>query len=135
MLSLTLGCLLLLASPEAEIRAVLDKQAADWNRGDVDAFMTSYENSPNTTYVGKSLARGYQQLLESYKKRYATREAMGTLHFSDVEVRLLGADAALVTGRFHLQRTAAGGGDASGTFTLVFRKTAAGWRIIHDHTS
>jgi ketosteroid isomerase-like protein len=32
-------------------------------------------------------------------------------------------------------RSAEGGGDASGKFTLVLRKTAQGWKIILDHTS
>ena len=31
--------------------------------------------------------------------------------------------------------SAAGGGDATGNFTLILRKGAAGWKIIHDHTS
>jgi ketosteroid isomerase-like protein len=60
---------------------------------------------------------------------------MGTLAFSNVAVRMLGPDLALVTGEFHLERTAAGGGSASGRYTLILRKTPAGWKIIHDHTS
>jgi len=27
------------------------------------------------------------------------------------------------------------GGNKAGIFTLVLRKGASGWRIIHDHTS
>ncbi len=26
------------------IRAILDKQVVDWNRGDIDTFVTSYKN-------------------------------------------------------------------------------------------
>ena len=44
-------------------------------------------------------------------------------------------DIALATGKYTLQRTAAGGGNASGRFTLIFKRTPKGWKIIHDHTS
>jgi ketosteroid isomerase-like protein len=40
-----------------------------------------------------------------------------------------------VLGKFFLTRSAAGGGDATGQFTLVLRKTKQGWKIVHDHTS
>jgi uncharacterized protein (TIGR02246 family) len=136
MLALLLCLLLAPADPESDIRAVLDKQAQAWNRGDIEAFMTTYLDSPQLTFMGKdSVTRGYRPVLERYRQRYASREAMGTLRFSELEVRLLGSDAALVLGKFQLTRTAAGGGDASGRFSLVLRKTAAGWKIIHDHTS
>jgi ketosteroid isomerase-like protein len=60
---------------------------------------------------------------------------MGVLTFSEIEVRPLGADYALALGRFALKRTAEGGGDANGRFTLVLHRTKAGWKIIHDHSS
>jgi len=133
MLALML-CLLL--APTDEVRAVLDKQVESWNRGDIEAFMTTYLDSPELTFTGRdAVTRGYKPVLERYRKRYATREAMGVLRFSEIEVRMLGKDAALVLGKFNLTRTEAGGGDASGRFTLVLRKTAQGWKIIHDHTS
>lgn len=136
MLALLLCLLWAPSDPEADVRAVLDKQAQAWNRGDIEAFMTTYLDSPQLTFTGRDgVTRGYQPVLERYRKRYATRDAMGTLRFSELEVRLLGSDAALVLGKFELTRSAAGGGDASGRFSLVLRKTAAGWRIIHDHTS
>ena len=122
--------MMLAASPEAEIRAVLDQQVADWNRGDVDAFMKGYENAETTTFSGKTFTRGYTQVLENYKQRYPTREAMDNLEFSGLEFRMLGDTGALVTGRFLLKNR-----KLSGNFTLVFRKTNAGWKIIHDHTN
>jgi ketosteroid isomerase-like protein len=57
---------------------------------------------------------------------------MGTLAFSDLEVNLIGKDAAVVTGRWQLARA---GDTPRGRFTLIFRQTRAGWRIVHDHTS
>jgi uncharacterized protein (TIGR02246 family) len=121
------------AGAEDEIRQVLNRQAADWNRGDVDAFMNGYDES--VVFVGSALTRGRQQVLESYRKRYSTREKMGTLQFSGLEIRLLGGDHAFVLGQWNLQRKPDAGGDAGGWFTLLFRRTSAGWRIVHDHTS
>ena len=60
-------------------------------------------------------------------------ESMGELDFSDLEFRFLGANAALVLGKWHLKRETAG--DIGGVFTLVWQKFPEGWKIIHDHTS
>ncbi len=69
-------------SPEppsaAAIRQVLDDQVAAWNRGDVDTFMHAYKDSPDTTFIGKSIEQGYVPILERYKKAYASKDAMGT---------------------------------------------------------
>lgn len=132
---LALAVRLVAASPEAEIRKVLDDQQAAWNRGDIPAFMTGYANSAETTFVGTDVSKGYAAVLQRYQKKYASKAAMGTLTFSGVEVRMLGEAHAVAVGRFHLERTAEGGGPASGIYSLVFEKTAAGWKIILDHTS
>ena len=118
---------------ETAIRAVLDAQAAGWNRGDVEAYMDGYDRSPKTEFVGgDSITRGWQEVLDRYKQKYDTREKMGTLTFSDLEINMLSADAALVLGRWRLKRAS---DEPHGTFTLLFRKTKAGWRIVHDHSS
>lgn len=126
----------LLFAQADEVRAVLKHSEEAWNRGDLVAFASYYEDSPETTFVGREVIRGgVKAILERYRRFYPTREAMGTLSFSNVDVRTLAPDLALVTGEFHLARSAAGGGNASGLYTLILRKTSAGWKIIHDHTS
>lgn len=129
-------CLLLLATPEADVRAVLDAQVAAWNAADIDRFMTTYLDSPTLTFSGRDgVTRGYRPVLERYRTRYSTKAQMGTLVFDQIEVRLLSPEAALVLGRFNLTRSTEGGGNATGRFTLVLQKTPQGWKIIHDHTS
>lgn len=123
------------APADKEIRQVMRMQQDAWNRGDIRTFMEAYENSPSTTFVGTAVIRGYQPVLERYLKSYPTREAMGQLTFSDLEIHPLGDGHAWALGRFHLKRNAAGGGDKSGIYTLVFKKTAKGWKVIVDHTS
>lgn len=116
------------------IRHVLDTQVEAWNRGDIAAFMQGYNNSPSTTFVGKTVRHGYAEILERYRASYTGREKMGQLTFSEIEIHPVDAQVATVTGRFHLTRSANAGGDASGVFSLVFQKTGGGWKIILDHT-
>ena len=118
----------------AAISAVLKAQQTAWNRGDVDAFLVGYWQSPELTFSGSNgVSRGWDGVLARYKKNYPDRAAMGELNFSDLEFRFLGADAALVLGKWHLKRETAG--DIGGVFTLVWQKFPEGWKIIHDHTS
>jgi ketosteroid isomerase-like protein len=122
------------SSVAAEIRANFDKQTADWNRGDLTEFATAYKNSPDILFIGSKISRGYDGMLERYRTTFSTREKMGTLTFSDVEVQPLDDRFATATGKFYLARTAAGGGDASGSYLLVFEKTPQGWKIVRDVT-
>ena len=118
---------------QSEIRAVLDAQVAAWNRGDLQAFMESYWKSPQTAYVGSSgVMRGWEVVLERYRRVYPDRRAMGTVKFSDVEITLLSPDSAFVLGRWQLEREHDRPG---GVFTLIVRKFPEGWRIVLDHTS
>jgi len=117
----------------AAIRAVLDAQCVAWNRGDIEGFMEGYERSAQTVFVsGDNVTHGWQTVLDRYKKNYNTREKMGTLTFSDLEITLPAKESAVVLGRWHLKRAS---DEPHGRFTLIFRKTKQGWKIIHDHTS
>jgi ketosteroid isomerase-like protein len=121
------------AENAAAIRAVLDAQAAAWNRGDIEGYMDGYERSDATVFVsGDNLTRGWQTVLDRYKKSYDTREKMGTLAFTELDIKPLSPFYAVATGRWQLTRSA---DTPHGRFTLIFRKTSAGWRIVHDHTS
>jgi len=116
----------------AEIRAVLDAQRDAWNRGDVEAYMDGYARSDTVFVSGDSVERGWQMVLDRYKRNYSSREKMGVLTFSDLETTLLCNDAAVVIGRWHLKRA---NDEPHGRFSLVFRKTKQGWKIVQDHTS
>jgi ketosteroid isomerase-like protein len=110
-----------------------DAQAAAWNRGDIEGYMDGYERAETTTFVsGDAVTRGWQTVLERYRKSYDTREKMGTLAFSELDIKPLSPFYALVTGRWQLTRARDTPG---GRFTLLFRRTSSGWRIVHDHTS
>ena len=121
------------AKIESAIRAVLEAQRDAWNRGDIEGYMDGYARSPDTVFVsGDNVMRGWQSVLDRYKKSYDSREKMGTLTFSDLEITPIGKDAAVVLGRWHLQRA---NDEPHGRFTLILRKAKQGWKIVHDHTS
>lgn len=120
---------------EADVIAVLEKQQEAWNRGDLDGFLEGYEKSPEITFVGRTVSRGFDGLRQRYQNTYGSAEKMGKLTFSELEFRPLAPDAAFVIGRFSLARTEAGGGASTGRFTVILQKTPAGWKMVHDHTS
>jgi beta-aspartyl-peptidase (threonine type) len=114
------------------LTAILDVQAAAWNRGDIDGFMEHYWKSEDLTFSsGGKTTRGWQTTRDNYKLRYPTRERMGKLTFDQLEVFPLGDNAALLLGHWHLDRT----GPVGGNFSLVFRRIDGAWVIVHDHTS
>ncbi len=116
------------------IQKLLDDQTEAWNRGDLEAFLGGYWNSPELTFFSdNSVSSGWQSTLRRYRLRYqAEGREMGRLEFVDVRVEPLCADAAFVRGRFRLTL---GEGNPTGLFTLIVRHTSEGWRIVHDHTS
>jgi len=119
-------------SPESEIRAVLDAQQAAWNRGDIEGFMGYYWKSDDLTFQsGNSRTHGWSEVLARYQRTYPPG-TMGRLEFTDLVFKILSRDAAFVLGRFRLDQ---GGALREGVFTLIFRRTGQGWRIVHDHTS
>jgi len=121
------------SNAEPQIRALLDQQAAAWNRGDLSAFMAGYWHSSETTFAGPSgIQRGYDAVLERYRHAYPDRTAMGQLTFSDLEIHMLSPEAAFVLGRWQLKRA---NDTPGGVFTLILCRLPEGWRIIHDHTS
>lgn len=116
-----------------EIEKVINEQVAAWNKGDIDGFMKGYWKSDEMRFVsGNTVTMGWQAALDRYKRSYDTREKMGKLEFSDPVVVVLDKNNAYVFGRWTLQRES---DEPTGLFTLVFRRTNDGWRIIHDHTS
>jgi uncharacterized protein (TIGR02246 family) len=122
------------ATLASQIRSQLDRAAVDWNRGDLEGFLSDYAAESTTTFVDGYRARhGFQFIREHYAPRFAPGARRDSLHFEEIEARRLSPDIALVTARFVLTR--GGMVTASGPFNLVMEQRSAGWRIVHDHSS
>ena len=115
------------------IRAMIGQQQKAWNAGDLEKFMQPYWNSPKLTFSsGGQTTRGWQATLDRYKKKYSSRDLMGQLEFSDLEIDVLSEQTALVLGKWRLKREK---DQPHGNFTLVLRRFNERWKIIHDHSS
>lgn len=120
------------ATEEAALVQLIQATTEAWNRGDVDGFMAPYAES--ATYMTPAGLIGVDAMRARYLAKYFTGATPDQqLRFDQLEVRALGTDHALMTGRF----TLAGGGkpDQTGRFSLTWMRTPAGWRILHDHSS
>ena len=121
-----------LGDPETDIRAVMDAQVEAWNRGDIESYLEGYMESPELIFASRgTFSRGWDPLLKRYKVAYPEGN-MGTLRFDGVEVHTINDDTAWVIGSWWLEME---NSSPHGAFTLIFRKTENGWRIIHDHSS
>ena len=116
------------------IVAQLNRAAADWNRGDLDGFISDYAAESTTTFVdGRRARHGIDFIRKNYTPWFTPGANRDSLRFEEVEVRPLAPSLALVTARFLLHR--GGRTTRSGPFTLVMEQRPQGWKIIHDHSS
>ncbi len=120
---------------EAGVRSVLNAQMDGWNKGDLNAYMSGYWNSPDLIfYANGTQTRGWQPTLDRYKNRYQGEgKHMGTLSFPELDIVVLSQDAAMARGRWHLKMP--DGKELDGMTSVVFQRFPEGFRIIHDHSS
>ena len=121
-------------SDRAAVAAVLERQRVAWNRGDLAAYMQGYARTADLVFTSAGQIRlGWDDTMRRYRSRYGgDRAGMGQLAFDIVQVQPLGADGAVVLGRWRLTATPNAGG---GVFSVVLERRPEGWRIVHDHTS
>jgi ketosteroid isomerase-like protein len=129
----TFGIVAFSQENERAIEKILLDQVVAWNAGDIDGYMRGYWNSDSTVFVsGGTLTRGYNGVLSRYKKSYDTREKMGKLEFTELQVRMITQTLGVATGVWRLHRA---NDQPWGRFTLLVENKSEGWRIVHDHTS
>lgn len=116
-----------------EIQNILSNQTKSWNNGNLESFMSGYLESDSLVFIGKSgPTYGYANTLANYKKGYPDTSHMGKLNFDIISMKALNTNHYFVIGKWHLTRSV---GNINGVFTLLFRKTKDGWKIIADHSS
>lgn len=120
------------SASQAQIRARLDSTAAGWNRGDFAAYMAMYDTSVTANGL-TGIEHGRAKIEETMRAGFwRTGRPLQQLRYDKVEIRMLGADYALVTGQFVL--TGADRPQRTGLFSTVWHQTPQGWVMIHDHS-
>jgi len=117
---------------EAIIRSILEQQTVEWNKGNLEGFMSGYWQNDSLMFVNNNgISYGWQKALDNYKKGYPDTASMGKLNFNLLQIKRLSADYFFVIGKWHLTRSI---GDVGGAFTLVIRKIKGRWVITADHS-
>ena len=118
---------------KSAINDLLDKQVQAWNEGNLEKFMQTYLKSDKLSFIGsRGPTYGWQATLESYKKGYPDKAAMGNLKFTIHDISKIDRKTVYVIGKFELTRDI---GNLSGHFTLVIQKIKNEWLIVSDHSS
>ncbi|MDE2661844.1 MAG: nuclear transport factor 2 family protein [Gemmatimonadota bacterium] len=117
-----------------QVASLLDRQAAAWNGGDLEGFMSAYSPSPTTTYIGSTgLIEGYDGIRERYAPGFAPSAARDSLRFEDLRVREVDERVGVATARYVLERE--GTVTSTGPFTLVLLNLEGAWLIVHDQSA
>jgi ketosteroid isomerase-like protein len=118
---------------DREIQSLLDESAASWNRGDLDGHLA--DNADSISFMTRNgPVVGKRKTADALRRSFfKDGKPIQQLRFEQVTIRRLGDGHALVVGRFILD----GGGrpEQSGWFSTIWERQAAGWRVIHDHSS
>ncbi|MEX0291001.1 MAG: DUF4440 domain-containing protein [Flavobacteriaceae bacterium] len=118
---------------EKAIRAVMQAQQADWNKGDLEGFMEGYWKSDSLKfYSSRGVTYGWEKTLENYKKGYPSKAHTGKLEFKINDISKINEGAYFLMGEYHLTREV---GDANGVFLVIFKKINGKWKIIADMSS
>ena len=123
------------ADSQQQIAAAMQQSAASWNRGDLDGFLAVYRDDARTAFMAPQITYGLSDIKARYARSYFKEgKPKGRLSYDDLKFRALGSEHVLMTGRWHLTdiETAK---QQHGYYTLIWERTAAGWKIIHDHSS
>ncbi len=120
---------------QLDVTKIVLAQEKAWNSGDLDGYLAYFRDAKDTEAVLNGPVRGLEGIRSAYHLNFPNKEAMGQLEQSEVDVRELGPDFALATGKYRLVRSRKSGGEAQGTFTEIFQKTADGWKLVFSQNT
>jgi ketosteroid isomerase-like protein len=114
-----------------EIITTMENSTNEWNKGNLDAFMLMYD--PSATMMMPTGPVGIDAIWALYQTKYFNgKMPKQNLRYSDMKVRFLGSNYALLTGSFTLYGNNLP--DRSGRYSLVMVHNKNGWKILHDHS-
>jgi uncharacterized protein (TIGR02246 family) len=116
-----------------EIRALIGRMQAAWNRGDFRGYMEGFAN-PDVIFVSRGeFQKDWQGTLDHYIRDYGSSpQTRGTLQFFDIRIEMLAPDAAQLISRYRLDRPQR---PQDGVNTRLMRKRGDRWVIALNHVS
>jgi ketosteroid isomerase-like protein len=122
------------AATQQHLTNLMNESAVAWNRGDLDAFLSTYKDDDRTAFMAPQITYGLRDIKARYERSYfKDGKPKAQLSFGDLKFRKLGPASILMTGRWYLQEPE--GKKTEGYYTLIWENTANGWKMIHDHSS
>lgn len=117
----------------AGARQGLADQMAAWNRGDLEAALDRYWNSPDIVWVTRSgLSKGFADFAAGMRAEFAGKpEKMGSYRGEILEARDLAEDKALLVVRWSITRGAER--LMGGVSTQIWQRIDGRWRIVLEH--
>jgi ketosteroid isomerase-like protein len=107
--------------------------ASSWNQGDLNAVIKHYKTANSTTLIWTDMVQGYNNVATYLEKNYSSKNEMGKLSTSHIEIKLLSPHYAMVTGNWFVRGN--NGKKEGGPFSMLYENTEHGWKIILDHAS
>jgi ketosteroid isomerase-like protein len=125
------------ADPAKDVRAVFDRLVDGIKQADATKVMSVYDKSDRILFFNNNgtATIGWETMRANREASYAKVKNV-TLDTTGVRVEMLGTDAAYITCKWSQQQENNGKLEsASGRMTLVFKKIAKEWKVVHLHTS
>ncbi|MCD6046386.1 MAG: hypothetical protein K0S08_33 [Gammaproteobacteria bacterium] len=126
------------SAQEAQAATAQLRQAiATWNKGDLEGFIQSYENSPGTLlFVNAHLYEGYKSIAQRYHTDFPSAASMGHLTLEDYTVNVLDANYVMFYGHWQFEHDVRGKAPEihQGVFSTFYKKTSKGWKVVIDHS-
>jgi ketosteroid isomerase-like protein len=127
-----------LVAPDPAVRAALTRFLAAFENLDWDVFRASFDDDatvffptpePPQRFEGRTAVEAhFQRVFSSIRASAPSGPPFQRLVPEDLRIEQIGADAAVAT--FHLRNE-----QRLARRTIVFKRTARGWRIAHLHAS
>lgn len=122
------------AETKETILQLTEKLQADWNGGDMEAYLAAYWNSDDFSLMfGDQAIRGFNAVAGMFRGNWTTEEAMGNFTTTNVALRQISPDTVISSGGFTHVFPAE---TIEGSFSHVWKQFEDGrWLIVHEHTS
>jgi uncharacterized protein (TIGR02246 family) len=117
-----------------EVKQALDGQVAAWNRGDLEAAMDFYWESPEMLWISRDgTEQGWQQVLEMFQKDFTDRSKMGVYTYEPLHIEQVGPEAVYYVYRWQIDLQ--GKKLMGGVSSQLWKRIDGRWVIASEHAS